>query len=221
MADIRRTPVIDDFERADEFPLASPWLLADNSWGTGNLDTGNYQGSPGDSVYYYSTLGPFDDDMEVWGAGGAGIDDTEAWRLALLKDVGGTNAVDGYLLLIVASGGGANWQIRKYTNWSGVSTLASVSGSLIDAGGGSPEYALLRINGDDIEAWYCSDVTSWTLVASATDTTYRTDLYLSMGISTDDGGNPSWQAIGGGAIPPWVPEFIRRPWEHHGGHLTL
>jgi hypothetical protein len=64
----------------------------------------------------------------------------------------------------------------------------------------------MRRNGDDVEVWTANGTggaTSppgdpWTLVLSATDTTYRFG-YGGIGTSQDDD-NPAWDAFGGGEL---------------------
>lgn len=210
MPDIRTTPTLDDFNRANEAPIQLPWARADNSWQLNNLQSFRFTGNVGDSVSYWTPL-TLNGDMEVWGRTGPGVDLTEAWRIGLLTDVGGTSAVDGYLLLVVASGGVANWLLRRYLNF-GNTLIGSVLNSYLPA---DDVYILMRTVGTHVEVWRSTnpgDPSAWTQMLDVVDNTYRTNLRLSLGISTDDAANPTWERFGGGASEEFIPQFYRRPW---------
>lgn len=205
MADIRKSGVLDDFQRADVNPIDGNWAKVDPGYSTLRIDSGRAEGNAGDSMYYWTDSGPFAGDCEVWGIPGPGSDLTEAWRLGLLKDVGGAGTQDGYQQLLITGVGGIDWALRKYTN-GGWETVVSVSPGISGA------YQLLRRLDGFIEGWGSADGETWTMAYSYEDTQYASaSFYLCMGISSDDGGNPSWEGIGGGGIfSGWLPQQIRR-----------
>lgn len=218
MADIRTTPELDDFDR-DEDPLSGGgnWAKVDTGvWPADMAATSAGDGAVGadpPDAFYYWTPGSHTGDMEVWATSSFGADLTEAWRLGLFKDVGiHGSVVDGYGILVTSDGGVADWSLRRYSN-GGFTQIAGVLGGQHLSGGG--DLALLRINGNEVEVFYSlDDGANWTMIMSATDTTYRTGLYLSLGISTDDGGNPGWINFGGGQEEDVIPQIWRKRRKH-------
>lgn len=216
MPDIRQTPKLDDFQRANEYPLSfdGRWSNADPGLWPTNLHVESFrcEGDPGDSVSYWTPT-TINGDSEAWGRTGPGVDLTEAWRIGLMTDVGGSSVIDGYQLLVIADGGAASWIIREYTNgsFSNIAVAASQPEPNDDA------YVLLRIDGDEVEAWFSSTnpPTTWTQILGVTDTTYRSNLRVVIGISSDDGANPTWEEVGGGHLEgDFVPQIWRKRRRH-------
>ena len=210
MADIRQTTVIlDDFNRADESIIQSPWQLAYTSFGASpaQLFTNALRGRvfpPTASVSYWSTESYNGDGAEVWATAVGSAPQAEGWRMGLMSDVGGTS-IDGYQCLMHNGIGPDTWGIRKYTNAT-FFTLASVQHALPI---GQVEICLMRCKGAQVEVWSSVDAgANWTLIVSATDSTYRTNLYAVLGTT---GKATGWDNFGAGSTQnPWVPQYIRR-----------
>lgn len=216
MADPRTTGYISLFEPPEEDPLREDgaWAMAFGVTPSGNdLDMRKYQEIPGSGLghatnqHHGTTLsGPigrsfwtrerFSGDCEVWGIpyGGQLGAALETWRLFLWADP--ITAPKGYLVYI-GGGIGKDTVIRRYDGGgaSDYTVLAS------DSRGYATGLCLV-INGDDVEAWGStgspSNPANWVMRCSATDTTYRDDLYLGMAIEDPTNGGLSFTAIGGG-----------------------
>ncbi len=133
--------------------------------------------------------------MEVSAKAAGSPDVSEGWRIGFLKDVGGSNQVDGYLLMINNGiGSGGNWQVRRYANGSS-QTIFSQN----NLGLPGNKLVLFRRVGGTLEAWESGDNgANWTLKLSVSDSTYTTDLRLALAIDSDDGTGPTWDDFGGG-----------------------
>lgn len=220
MPDIRTTPQLDNFVYGPQNPLtgspAGNWAKADSVVWPQDMFIDAFDragGSPGNAVYYW-TPRTWSGDVEVWGRTGPGADLTEAWRLVLAAAVG---TISGYSLRIISDGGAANWDLGRFDS----RTPVALDSAPADYHPSDDTYVMLRRHGDEVEVWYVqSDPTdTWTQIMGATDTTYTTDLSVAMGISSDDGGNPTWEGIGGGGgrSGPPIPQYIRRT--HRRGQL--
>jgi hypothetical protein len=210
MADIRQTTVIlDDFNRAAEDPILPPWYQATTSFGSNPCRlSGNAIGGrvfpPTSSVSYWATESYNGDDAEVWATAMGSAPQAEGWRMGLMHDMGGAS-IDGYQCLMHNGVGPDTWFIRKMTNAT-FYTMASVVHALPIGG---VEMCLMRCKGTQVEVWSSVDAgANWTLIVSATDSTYRTDLYAALGST---GKACGWDNFGAGAtLNPWVPQYIRR-----------
>ena len=226
MADIRVTSLLDNFDRADEDPLSGG-----GSWGqliSGGAQLRNFanqaHGHNGFNNWSYWTPEAFTasggDEIEVWSRPGGAPDFNDGWRMGMFKDPGG--AFDGYNIGWFSSIGDNTLVLSRSDN--GVDTrLLTVRpppfGGFPDSGGDTP-ILLFRTNGNDVEFWHSADDgANWTLQAAATDTTYRTGLYLALGLQKFAGATHHWDDFGGGTETIWHPEFMRRPWEYQGQHL--
>lgn len=205
MADIRYvTTVIDDLARADElYPpgILPPWYHTP-AWDLPVELDGGLLDSP--------SFDPNNQAMSSWRGGEMRGDRQEGWAQAVadaplhdawywgLLDADGNgyyvrnphNVLDEPWILIRLDGGGT-------------------SGTTLDDSGGidflltgfAPDIAIIQIDGSTVQAGYSQDGgANWTILVSATDTTYREGLYISFGMQ---GGGPNWESIGGGP-------FIRR-----------
>lgn len=194
MADIRQNPTIkDDFNRADENPLASPWLVSDTGiWLPMVLKSNSITHQLGGSSQSHWTTATFDGDAaECWATRIGGSGPFIAWGIAIWSTVG-AGAVDGYRFRLENE---SNYTLRRFNN--------GVTGSLLDSDAGvipGAIHMLIRRNGNDVEGWVSVDQNTWTLVVSATDTTYTTGFYLSLGIIDESNSQIlGWDNFGGGA----------------------
>jgi hypothetical protein len=211
MADIRQsTAVKDNFNRANEIPLAPPWEALDTGiWSEEDLRSNSItHGTGTSSMSYWSTENFNGDDAEAWATSIGGNANGTAWGIGLFSTVGGSNTVDGYRFRCEI-GIGAIYRLERWDNGSPV-TLDT-----FDPGhSGGPRPMLIRRNGSDVEGWVTTsgtDTSAWTLFVSATDTNYTSGLYLALG-NTDNGGTrlTGWDDFGGGTIT-FVPQIYRRP----------
>ena len=128
LADIRTTPLLDDFDRPKENPLwgGGSWAKADASSNLIQLVDNQVTLPSQTSIVslYQWVPQSLDGDVEVWATFKGGLDDGAAADLGIVTEVGGTNEMDGYVLRAVNTFGFAGWQIRKRTNWGGVQVLA-------------------------------------------------------------------------------------------------
>jgi hypothetical protein len=204
MPDIRAHPeFLDDFQRPDEDPIEPPWIQTPGATSTAThfLENGRME-SHGDGQYRYTGAGggPFDAStasIEVWGLAGPGIDLTEAWRIGFL-----TSDCSGYMCLINNNIGDNVWQIRSYSGGN----FTVINEAYFEE---FPGYVLVRIGEGVLESYYSADAQTWILINSAA-LGITSGLYLMLGVSSDDSGNPSWEGFGGGIIERWLPSFLRR-----------
>jgi hypothetical protein len=207
MPDIRDTDQISTFADPPENPLSEGgnWATVD-TYTTLRKQAGVATYDGGDIAFAYWTPETFSEDkIEVWGiptGGGLGAA-LEDWRLALWTN---TASVVGYM---GAYGGGLD---KVYFLWrynGGRPTFIAIG-----SGPGGPDYPsamLLRIDGNQVELWASGDFgANWVLALSATDTTYRGDFYLSLGIEDPTAGGLGWAAFGGG-IEDEIQQIYRRP----------
>lgn len=217
MADIRQNPTfLDDFDRADEAPLSGGgnWAFLDSVWSSPMELVSNEATHDGDFTFSFSYWTPeaWDgDEAEAWGfatGGGAG---GLAWYIGIQKDVGGSNAVDGYALgFLIFTGNNTSLVLYEALNGSYViRDQADDPGGPFDPNGDL--YLLIRRNGNDVEGWGSADGVTWTLGVSVTDTTYTTGLFAGIGCN-DNGGFQSveWRDFGGGPTE-FIPQIYRRP----------
>lgn len=208
MPDIRTAAQLDDFARAPENPLQYPWVKADATPWAVNMfldSSSRIIGVAGDSMYAY-TGASATGDMEVWGIPIVSADITEAWRMALLKDVGSSGAADGYAMRLAYLIGDEQLTINRVSN-GGQTTIANVNVAGVD---NPPAYMMLRLIGSAVEAWFGDASHNWTLMTSATDSTYRDDLHGCLGCASDDGTGPGWDAFGATTEDDLV-QIYRRP----------
>jgi len=228
MADIRQNPT-----PLDEFGVGNNIYLACSNFGTGcpnweQTDNGVWAPlfqtggivicrkdppppPPRDTraASYWSPLVLDGDDQESWGAaiggGGSGV----YWRVQLTKDhspPGAGLTVDGYWFGLVVGTSGGTWNLGRYTNF-GPATLASTAGP----GTANANVLLIRRVGNDLQGWRSTDAgANWTMILSATDTTYMTDLQPGLSLADDAVQGHGFDMFGGGPAEEFIPQFYRR-----------
>lgn len=163
------TPIIDAFTRADENPLAAPWLgqlistedqlqLVSNEAAV--ITAGTFGGS-------YTTLcGP----------------DCEAYATFTTVDAG--NRCEVYARVFIDGSGtdaycvsqvGGTWSLRSVTN----STSAAIGATFVQAVASGDSMGI-KVSGNTIEAWYKAAAGAWTLLATRTDSTWTNAGYLGL-----------------------------------------
>lgn len=199
------SPLLDDFDRANEDPLSGGgnWALVDNVYQPMRLLNNEATRRVNSNSFSYWTPQSFDGDCEVWGQkNDPGFSTIEFIRCGLLRDLGGTGAFDGYQL--IGGYGGHGYWLRRYTNGGFVDLAAPTPG------GGIPAYIMLKRNGNDVEAWYSytNAPGSWLLAVAVTDTTYMTGLHPAIGSTSNivsSAAMPAWLWVGGGIEVPAAP----------------
>lgn len=237
MADIRQTTVIlDDFERADEYPLSGGgnWNWTDTgpffplrlkhsgsngvvthpaSTQTGNNSNGRFADS-----YWVHPFSTSDGIVEVWATPLGGNASGIAWALGLWKQPGGTWQVDGYRFRQEVSTGGGSTRIYQYTNGVRTAIASGPNGST----GGFPNMRwLFRIHPSGLlEAYFSTDSgANWTLKVSASGSVGDGTFYLGLGVTDNSYSSlPAWDNMGGGVRAPkrtqiyrWLPAYERNP----------
>jgi hypothetical protein len=194
------TGTLDNFQRANQGPPPS------SSWSLGPLDftsgdglvvlnnalarraSGSYR--QGD-YWNPATYGP---DSEVWAtAQSVGSSPYDAFNLYLRLTNIGPKTTNGYGLAWSGNNKSNNISIQKFANGAFASALASFTQNL------SPGDSLaLQAIGSTLYAWYRPAGGSWTLLGSATDTTYSTAGYLGADMAYSQ--NTTLSSFGGGAL---------------------
>lgn len=214
MTDIRTTAILSTFAGGDETPLREG-----GNWGpayTSPQDELNLisHAAVGGSVvgykYWTSAWQPntFSGDVQVWALLDKHADALDYYVQALWSNTGGNpNLITGYQFEIEQ--GSPSNAIRLYRDDPGSSTLLySASPGPIPVLG---DYVLLQTIGTEVEVWYSHDNgANWTLLANATDTTYRTDFKLVIGTFSGLDA-PGWSNFGGGSPSTSLyPQIYRR-----------
>lgn len=218
MADVRQQSTIrDDFNRANEDPLSfgGKWSQTDSGifWPlVVKSNEATHKAFQASSDSYWNSESFDNNEAELWAYATGGQASGVAWALGLFKDVGGSNAIDGYRFRIEVASAGAAYRLYRFANGTG--TTIDSPATAAPSGGA---YMLMRRNGNDVEGWAAPTGlgTSWSdlaLVCSATDTTYTTGLYLTLGIRDNSASQIlGFDYFGGGGSVPFRPQFIRRP----------
>lgn len=203
MTDIRFSSQIDDFNRADETPLASPWAQTDSGYLPSLILKSNAVTHAGGQVSgdSYWTTNSFDDSViEVWaiptggGGGAAGI----AWAIDFWQNPGGSSGQnDGYRFRNEHSIGNAQ-NLYRITNGAGPAIAGPASGFTSASG----DIMLLRYTKATalFECFLSTDNgANWTLQMSVSDSTYTPPFYVGLGIVDNSGGQIlAWTAVGAG-----------------------
>jgi hypothetical protein len=209
MADIRyTTAILDDFNRADEDPIAAPWT---RNWAGVNIQSaelrnnqcGSSNGNPAVSAQSYLSTESFTgSEIECWASAVGDAAQAESFRMGLCDGAVGMN---GYILRCENPVGSNKWAIRKYTNGS-ATELISVNGDLP----GSNQLVLMQLTPAGVFCYISFDTgANWTLRVSHSDTTYRSGLFPHLGAN---GGGPAWDYVGAGVPITFIPQFYRRPY---------
>lgn len=173
-------PLLDDFDRPNENPLSGGgnWAQTDSgAWPTPMQLVNNSATRGANTSASYWTQASFaagegslwarSGNLDAAGAPGVGI--------ALYKEVGGTNAADGYEFRRTMGGpfGDRFDRLNRVTNGA----RTQIASSSVNGPGTSDNYFNLRRVGTTVEGWTSSNGTSWTLRLSVTDTTHTTGTY--------------------------------------------
>lgn len=188
MPDIRLSPLIDDFERADENPVQPPWI---NSFtGDMKIEGGTLQGTefpPVRSAAHHSDFYLYGPRMEIWAMATGSPAETAGWRFGLLSAYG----ENGYECLPHNPIGGGNpWILRRHDGFTdtqiNVGTSALVAGDLV----------CMILDATGVHCYRSTDDgDNWTLVVEAGDMAYRTGLYPTLGTTGTETG---WAHVGAG-----------------------
>lgn len=210
MAELRRTGVLDDFQRPDEDPLS--W---DGRWQTLRFPTGTrlalashvvqrtgVNPNSGQASYWQPAV--FYGDVECWGKGFGGNDLSEGMSMYLhtwntYYQAGNPDLLTGYGAFwnddVI---GGNHMTLARYDGGGSPTIIAGPVAGAFDCTGG---INLFRKVGNTLEAWKTTDptgLTGWTLLISVSDATYSYG-FVGIGTSQDDN-NPCWTDFGGGSL---------------------
>jgi len=180
LAATQTPPLLDDFNRPDENPLSGGgnWAQTDlGAWPTPmQLVNNSATRGANTSASYWTQLSFVGGEGSVWArSGNLGVAGAPGVGVALYKEVGGSNTVDGYEFRRTTGGpfGDRNDTLNRVTN--GARTQIAGTGA---NGPGTPDsYFNLRRVGNTVEGWTSSNGTSWTLRMSVTDATHTTGSY--------------------------------------------
>lgn len=210
MPDIRQTPLLDDFQRADENPLSfgGKWSGVN---GSGLRLLSNAAQDPGSSGggllsvrQSYWNVTSWSGDVEVW-AYPCGLVSPfqQGWLLGLASSI---SPFSGYTMRWSDEVGNSAIQTRKWNAGSNT-VLQDYRGVGNALPNDTPDNVLLmRTSGSAVELWWSQDFgASWTKVTSVTDNTYRTGLYGVIGLN----GSPDWCGFGAGQPVPGFPQIYR------------
>ena len=205
MADIRTTPQLDNFIRADENPLSGGGI-----WG--DLDTVNpgsnlrnennaargFLSIPDRFWCRYWTAGSFSGDIELWVQIDSELTGGDWAGLGLLTLAGQNGANHrGYIAYIQDNNLSDIVSIYRYDTWdSGI----LVGGNTISAFQVANTLFLFRTSGTHVQSYYSNDAgANWTSLIDAVDNTYRNSLYMVPAFVGMFGGLTGYIGFGGGA----------------------
>jgi RHS repeat-associated protein len=185
-------PILDTFNRANEDPLSGGgnWARADTGsvWLAMRLvDNAARRSTSGSSMSYWTQSSFTAGTGSVWAKWGT-LADPIGVSVALLKDVGGANAVDGYELRREVTGitGNDFYRLYSVTNANRTQIASTASNAPVTA---YPYFNLRRV-GQTVEGWASPDGVSWTSVLSVTDTAHTTGtFYPAIHVSSSGDGN--------------------------------
>lgn len=206
MADIRRTGLLDDFNRPAENPVKFPWINGLNGRANMALSPHSLTGTQltGTSGAYLSTapiLPSNPRSVEIWAQ--TSIDNSaligDHYRLDCMTPAG-----IGYEFILGSPASGLASFLRRY-DASGFVDLSVKDFSLGISYG---TYLMIRLNDTVFEGWHGSpDASTWTLVDSVVDTTYSELFYCGL---SQTGNEIGWISVGGGTYNRsffyrWIP----------------
>jgi len=187
-------PILDNFNRADEDPLSGGGNWAQTDLGVWNaMRLGSYaarRSTSGTSASYWTQDSFAGGTGSVWAKWDGIGPYTARVSIALYKDVGGSNAVDGYEFArdrgLFFGNERDYWRIWRFDN--GVRSASPLATTAQNPPTAGYRYFNLRRNGDTVEGWVSSDGQTWVLAVSAADSTYTTGTFFaSLHINGDQG----------------------------------
>jgi|GEM_PF-2749284 len=198
-------PILDDFNRPDEDPLSGGGNWARTDLGVWNamrlVSNAARRSASGTSASYWTQASFAGGTGSVWAKWGSLGSATRA-SIALYREVGGTNAVDGYEFAREVAGAADNDYYLLYRVTNGARTSL---GGVENTAEMSYRYFNLQRTGRAVEGWASPDGANWTLVVSKEDSTHTTGaFYASIHItgSTNTTLDDFGAAASGGPQPP-------------------
>lgn len=198
------TPVIDDFNRANQDPIGVPWI-PEIQEGTGvaaiiSSTMGTNAGGGGTAYYQL----PCPQNQEAWATiTTLPANDDGGISIYARLNQAQTPGIDAYRVIFRIASGVKEMLIFRQDNGSS-NFLNSASPVTFNAG---DAFAISAV-GSDITGWTKASGGSWTQIVTASDTTYPTSGFLAVGFSfttrIDDFG-------GGPLIFPQIPRQTPRP----------
>lgn len=196
------TGVLDDFNRANQDPIAGGWSAGGINTATNGLEVVSNQlaGDASGNAYWDTSVGP---DCEAFLTLPTipGLTSYVA-LFARLREVGAAT-FDGYAVVVI---GGLDWtwSIRRYDNGAGTVLGTNITTPNLAAG----DAVGLEIIGDAVRALHRPSAGSWTEVGSRTDATHGAAGFL--GVETGDIAMRG-DDLGGGTVVEAVSGLLRIP----------
>ncbi len=216
------TPILDDFNRADEGPPPSAsWeLVADTAFGLIVLSN-QIKREIDTTTAAQAWIAPFGNDAEVYVDIPARSEPEGFTYANIIHNEAGN--LDGYLLAIVGadssisvSGTDDEVQLRRWDN-SSSSLISSLS---IPAWSDGDAIGLRRV-GDRLDGWYKPVGGNWTRILVAIDATYdlSVDGQIAVMVGPFSGTDTLWRGdnFGGGSIQPEAADLM---WFPPGGDIV-
>lgn len=212
MADIRHSGLLDDFERANEYPINPPWyqpfpMVYGDMHLWNNSITGSVLPPTGNACWRPDIAAT--GDVEIWAIAGGSAAIPDSYRIGLFTQ---TEPVYGYQCVPGLGVGGSRWDMRRYDASDG-STFTSLQLTSY-AMPSDNSLVLLRTYGTKVQSWLSNDAgATWSLVNDVDDPAYRVGLQPMLGITTGFGGGTyeiTWKSVGFGRINRtqiyrWIP----------------
>lgn len=201
MADIRTTPQIDAFNRADENPLSAGGLYGPLFGSTTAQQMQNASNQAKGTVtsgtrFCYSCYLPatIDGDFELWGDVAGFADNINAWTLSVFNTIdGAADHFNGYVAAWYKNIPD-EWFIDRYDD-AVATRIATWAGDTVVA----QTQFLFRSDGNELHMYRSADGgATWPQHETVTDGTYRTGLHLTIGMRGQSNNAPKWDGWGGG-----------------------
>jgi len=181
------TAIIDSFNRANETPIASPWVKFDTDFAFANLASNQLTADVTVNDHWLVHTGTlFNADQEAYMTH---VATTNSEGVILRANNVNTATPTGYMIEIVSN---TSWEIAT---WNGTSYVVIATGAVTHTTG---QQIGGRAIGNVIEAWH-TVAGVWTLLGSVVNNTYLTTGYI--GINMSSNVSAIADAFGGGSIP--------------------
>lgn len=168
------TPVIDSF--SDSVMTGWNAALFGDIQDDGSVALGTNNTAPGYNIRVWGT--PYSEPQEIYATiSTKGATGNSVILGCMIKDETVLANIDGYQIVVTVSAGTDTWSLQRVDNGS-ATTLTS----------GTQEYSSgdafgVRVANGTISAWYSSGGGAYTMLGSATDTTYTGTGYLSLSVT--------------------------------------
>lgn len=192
------TPMIDNFDRANEGPPMTGWATPTGAGGL-KVDTNQCAGNGASSNFGYWNTIMGGADVEVYCTMATKSASGNAmgllWRL---KDQTAIATLDGYLLAITPAAGTDTIAVQRIDN-----AVATTLGATISQEVASGDSFMIRMIGSLIIVYYNSGSSGWVSLGTRSDSTYAVAGYSGLVIANTAG---RWNDFGGGVLQSYPSE---------------